>query len=207
MSSEELTWIKEKYSTKNCPVLFDVGAHNFHDSIAMKQLIYHAAVYAFEPDLNNLAKYKQLADSYKINVIDNAVSDKTGVLTFYTANNEASGSLIYPSVKNNFGESKTHENLVFNLQGTTVKTITLEEFCKGQNIQTIDHMHLDVQGAEYSVIKGLGNLRPKSIFAETCEFKTYKTNLTLEDFDDLMTDKDYKIIKRFQYDTLYEFTA
>ena len=65
-------------------------------------------------------------------------------------------------------------------------------------------MHLDVQGAEYNVIKGISETcKPNSIFAETCEFKTYQTNLTIEIFDKLLFEKGYKIVERFEYDTLY----
>ena len=72
-------------------------------------------------------------------------------------------------------------------------------------IKKIDYMHIDVQGAEYKVVVGLGDLRPTYIFAETCEFETYDTGVTLSDFDELMKEKGYKIIQRHDYDTLYVY--
>jgi 2-O-methyltransferase len=204
MNTNELNWVIEKYYKKENPIFLDIGAHNFHDSIVLKQNVPHASVYAFEPDYNNIHRYKAAAIDQGVFVVQKAMSDKSEVTTFFPANNEASGSIIYPSVKNTLGESATHNNLTFDLTGVSVVTTTLEAFAKENNIKHIDHIHLDVQGAEYKVICGLGEaLRPSSIFAETCEFKTYKTNLTLEDFDNLMFEKGYRIVERFEYDTLY----
>jgi hypothetical protein len=75
------------------------------------------------------------------------------------------------------------------------------------NIDHIDYLHIDVQGNEHSVIKGLGNYRPYFIFAETCEFDTYESGTSLEKFELDLQDMGYEAIKRFRDDTLYKLKS
>ena len=93
------------------------------------------------------------------------------------------------------------------MEGFIVPAITLEDFCKENNIDHIDVIHMDVQGNEYWAIKGLGDnkqLYPKILYCETYEFHTYETNgIKLEDLDNLLFSMGYQIGLRLQFDTLY----
>ena len=88
--------------------------------------------------------------------------------------------------------------------GYEVQIVRLDTFCELNNIDHIDYLHIDVQGAEKFVIEGLGILKPYFIFAETCEFATYESGITTEEFDSYMNNLGYEIVKRFRDDTLYK---
>lgn len=116
-----------------------------------------------------------------------------------------SGSICTPVVNEVGMGLNSHKNILFDVTGIEVLTIRIDTFCKANAITHIDYMHIDVQGAEDKVIKGLGDIRPSFIFAETNCFgnKVYQTTTTINDFDNLMTQIGYYILDRDHSDTLY----
>jgi len=206
MSSFNLSWVNQYVSKKEI-VIFDIGAHNFVDSINFKRSFPNANVYAFEADKVNVEKYGENAEAFGVKVINVAVSDTNGEATFYnseTMNGKewtCSGSLMKPVTINGTNEG-THAGLLYNLEGYQVKTMKFETFCDENKI-TPNVVHIDVQGAEKIVMSAIGKYRPEIVFAETCEFDTYETNTSLKEFDDLMFSLGYEIKQRLQFDTLY----
>ena len=208
MSSFNLQWINQYNLNKSNLVIFDIGAHNFSDSINFKRNFPNASVYAFEADVVNVEKYGKNAEDNGVKVINFAMSDVNGEATFYNSEtlngNEwtCSGSLMKPITKDGTKEEVCHPGLLYNTDGYLVKTIKFETFCDENKI-TPNVLHIDVQGAEKSVMSAVGKYRPELIFAETCEFDTYETNTNLKEFDDLMFSLGYEIKQRLEYDTLY----
>ena len=192
--------------------VIDVGGWNFSDSITIKRSLPHAQVVCFEPADVNLSNYAANAIRHGIHIVPLAVSDENSEAVFFPSVAwkgrpwSASGSLMKPVVKAGTEEGIQHESLIYDLKGCEVKTIRLDTCCELNRFEPIDYLRMDVQGGEYKVIRGLGELRPALIFAETCEFETYETSMTIERFDQLMTSLDYQILKRFRDDTLYKHT-
>ena len=188
-------------------VIFDIGAHNFADSINFKRSFPSADVYAFEADKINVEKHGKNAEDFGVKVVNLAVSDTNGEATFYNSEtmngNEwtCSGSLMKPVTKNGTNEG-VHAGLLYNMEGYQVKTIKFETFCDENKINP-NVIHIDVQGAEKNVMSAIGKYRPEIVFAETCEFDAYETNTSLKEFDKLMISLGYEIKQRLQYDTLY----
>lgn len=207
MSSFNLNYVQHIIGKTDGLIIFDIGAHNFQDSINMKSTFPNSDVYAFEPDVLNIKKYADNARSSGVKVFDFAMSDELGETTFYNSETlkgqewTCSGSLMKPVTKGDTNEG-LHEGLLYNLSGYNVQIKTIKEFCDSENISP-DVIHMDVQGAETKVMRGIGNYRPKIIFAETCEFHVYETHSSLEEFDSLMFSLGYKIVERLPHDTLY----
>lgn len=207
MSSFNLNWINQYVTKKENLVIFDIGAHNFSDSINFKRNFPQATVYAFEADKTNIEKYGSGAENSGVKVVNIAVSNENGEATFYNSEtmngNEwtCSGSLMKPVIKNGTNEG-VHAGLLYNIEGYTVKTVKFETFCDENNISP-NVLHIDVQGAEKNVMSAIGKYRPEIVFAETCEFDVYETNTSLQEFDELMFSLGYEIKERLQYDTLY----
>ena len=208
MSWLNLDKVKSIINASEVKCIFDIGAHNFADSINLKQSFLSAEVYAFEPDKKNILLYEQTATQHGVKVVNLALSDEEGEVLFYNSETHhgaewtCSGSIFKPVVYEGTGQSITHPAIMYNTAGYPVKTTTLENFCNSQNISP-DILHIDAQGAETKIINGLGKYRPRIIFAETCEFDTYETGTDLANFDSLMLDIGYKVFERYQYDTLY----
>ena len=207
MSSFNVNYVNQFIKKTEGLVIFDIGAHDFRDSIGLKQHFPQATVYAFEPDSLNILKYSNTAKRLGIVVVDQAMSDQEGEVTFYNSETmkgvewSCSGSILKPVTVNGTNEG-LHEGLLYNLTGHLVKATTFKAFCDENKICP-DVVHMDVQGAETKVMMGIGEYRPTLIFAETCEFKVYETNTNLEEFDKLMFSLGYEIVERLPTDTLY----
>ena len=206
MSYFNKNWIREIIGHKDNLVIFDVGAFDFEDSISFKIEFPKSKVYAFEAFDYNCQVYGNRAIQSGISIHNMAVSDNNGEIDFYNSidlnGNQwtQSGSILRPSDKEGV---EIHKGLNYNKDGIKVQTVRLDYFCKINQIENIDLIHMDVQGAEYYAIKGLGELRPKIIFCETCEYESYQNSLTLNDLDNLLFEMGYEVKERLIYDTLY----
>lgn len=201
----EIAVIQKTIGSKKNFVIFDVGGCNFIDSSHFKRNFPNADVYSFEPSVENLHLHANYAQSNNVIVVPTAISDKDGVSTFYNStSHDGAGSTLKPIVKNGTVEGIHHTGVYYNLIGYEVQTMRLDTFCKLNNIKNIDYLHIDAQGAEHNVIKGLGEYRPYFIFAETCEFETYESKTTLADFETLLFEMGYEVVNRFRDDTLYK---
>lgn len=206
----EVRVIKRIFQNKRDIVIFDVGACNFHDSLYFREYFPFAQIYAFEPDRINLQNFSSKASDSHIHILPIALSDNDDSVIFYpsvsyTGNeHRASGSILKPKTRPGTSEGVHHESLIFDLQGYPVQTVRIDTFCNLNEIAHIDFLHMDVQGAESKVLKGLGAVRPTFVFAETCEFDTYESDTTSESFEQLIYDLGYEPVKRFRDDTLYK---
>lgn len=205
---EELRLLEEIFGNEQGLVVFDIGACNFNESRQFKETL-NADVYAFEPDKDNIEAHREAAEKAGVRVFPIALSDEDSETIFYPSDNldgntwRYSGSLIKPVVKEGTSEGVFHHGLIYNLDGYRVITKRFDTFCKENNIMKVDFVHIDVQGAETKVLSALGEYRPRLIFAETCEFETYETGTTLEEFDYFMSQLGYEIKQRYLYDTAY----
>lgn len=196
MSDFDMNWI-EQYLKKPPKVIFDIGCYNGIDSMMFKQKYPQAEVYSFEASpttYSRLIANPSLTKNLKI--YHYAMSNFIGEIDFHDSYgiNDCSGSILESQHKRTDLKFKTP---------VKVPTTTIEKFCQDNDIKEIDLIHMDVQGAEFCVMQGIGNMRPKMIFCETAEYDNYKNAGTLEDFDDLMGDAGYMIEKVLQYDTLF----
>ena len=212
MSDFNPSWIQQVLPNKQDLVIFDIGSFNFSDSINLKRAYPSAKVYAIEADKLNYDTYSQGAISADVSTHYFAITDKTGEVTFYPSrnisfnNNEqldnwtCSGSILKPI-------ESADPRIKYDMEGFTVPSIRLDDFCEQNGIDHIDVIHMDVQGNEYWALKGLGDnkkLYPKILYCETFEFHTYESGgLKLEDLDQLLFSMGYQIGLRLQFDTLY----
>lgn len=194
-------------------VIFDIGACDFGDSIVLKNRYPNCDVYAVEADPTNYSNNYRHAEAFGIKTYNFAMSDKTGVATFYPSLYETTqkrnwryaGSIIKPLLKPNTNEALNH-TVLYDTEGIDIPTKRFDEFCKEINVVRIDLLFIDVEGAEYKVLNSLGDIRPKLIFAETAHYKTksFDNELDLDGFDDLLFSLGYEIVERLEYDTLYK---
>ena len=137
--------------------IFEIGSCEGEDSIRYRKLFPNANIYAFEPLPDNVRLIKQNFLRHGIeNVIciNKAISSENGTVDFYVSSGRPSNaeesdwdygnkssSLLQPEeslIKSTFLEFKTK---------IEVETISIDDFCKDNNIRKIDFIHLDVQGA------------------------------------------------------------
>lgn len=176
------------FSRNQALVIFDIGACEAEDSIRYANLFPKSTVYAFEPRTDNCFKAKELIRQYKKSniVLEHvALGNKNGVAEFFLSEGDPrelkndehwnygnkSSSLLPPS-----DEIKKHtEWLKFNNK-IEVGTKRLDDYVKEKKIESIDFVHLDVQGAELMVLHGAGNFLKniKSVWLEVESVELYK---------------------------------
>ena len=163
-------------------VMIDVGAHQ---GTSCSPFIDNGwKVFAFEPNPSTreklIAKYNKCDN---INIDSRAVSDKQAEgIDFYTSDVSTgiSGMLAFHS---------SHEKKY------KVNVTTVTDIIKEHNIDKIDFLKIDVEGYDFSVLKGVpwDKIQPDVI---ECEFEDAKTNLlghSWKDICEYLVDKGYTV--------------
>ena len=174
--SEVLKFVKS-YLPQD-PIILEAGAYNGEDTIEMSKFWPTARIYAFEPVPELYYELKKRTSTYsQIKTYSSALSDKQGLATFYiseyTSNPGvagASGSLLAPK-----DHLKYATNVIFPKQ-IKVKTDTIDQWAKKNNINHIDFMWLDMQGHELTALKKALTILPKVklIYTEVEFVKAYE---------------------------------
>jgi len=203
------------FKVNNVLTVFDIGACEGEDSIKYHKLFPEAKVYAFEPRkenvLNATKNFERHHSSTAIQIIEEALSDEIGSATFHLSSGYPDGgaedswnrynkssSLLEPEIE----ESKKYwPSLEFN-GSIEVKTNTLENFCRVNQIDIVDFIHMDVQGAEMKVLAGAGSYihHIKAIWMEVEDVALYKGQPLRNEVESFM--KKCSFVKIFEQEAL-----
>lgn len=156
------TLLEFKKFLKPNQVVYDLGANEGYYSISASKIVgKFGKVFAFEPMPENLIHLNRHVNKNKIEnitVINKAVADKNGKVTFSMTDDRAGNTYISSSPK--FDESKSN---------FLVETVTVDHFCLVEHNLPPDLIKIDVEGAEYDVLKGaeevIKTFRPVVILA------------------------------------------
>ena len=146
--------------------IFDVGAYDGLDGLILAIKNPNLMVHAFEanPDLikviknnkNEIEKYKKIKiKNYRIN--NKAISDINSSLIFNIAKNPTVSSLneFSKNIDKTWpGYREAHCTVIKKIE---VEGITLEKYCIDNEIKKINYLHIDTQGSDLKVLKGLKN--------------------------------------------------
>ncbi len=144
--------------------IFDVGAFNGLDGLILAIKNPDSMVHGFEANPNlikEIKKNKKKIESFKKIKINNykinnyAVSDKNSFLKFNIAKNPTVSSLneFSKNIDKTWpGYREAHCTVVKKIR---VKSITLEKYCIDNKINIINYLHVDTQGSDLKVLKGL----------------------------------------------------
>lgn len=187
MDFDEFDFIK-KVSRKG-DVIIDIGANIGVYSFWFDKCISdEGRIFAFEPDKNNLIKFRYNMELNKettaISIYDLAVSNKEGVIDFFSGLDEQSSI--------SFQTNKA------GMETCQVKTTTLDGFCKQENIEVVNFLKIDVEGAEYLVLEGAKELLTnKSIKVIQLELNNHINNYNLKvaDVVKMMNEFNYSLYR------------
>lgn len=138
---------------KTGDVVIDIGAHiGYYTLIFAERVGEKGSVFAFEPEPSNfylLTKNVTANNYHNICLEQTAVSDADGECTLYTFQTSSGANRIYQSTNKKYEKSKP----------VIVKTTNLDNYFKYHPLKDrINFIKIDVEGAEYKVLKGMENI-------------------------------------------------
>lgn len=178
--------IKELCNTTN-PIIFEIGSADGLDTLEFINVFNDSnfKLYCFEPYDVNINEFKRNIDDKRVHLYEGVVGDKNGTVDF----NISIGQNIYSSSLKEPGDAlfKTWSNLFPDKSSfikSKVNSITLDAFVEENNIEKIDFIWMDCQGAEDLVIKGGKNSfvnKVKYLYTEYSDSEIYVGEPTLND--------------------------
>ncbi|MGF1986573.1 MAG: FkbM family methyltransferase [Nostoc sp. ZfuVER08] len=143
--------------------VFDVGAHIGSYSILLSKLVGNTGkVYSFEPTPSTFKKLKNNLNAYNcnnVNVYQRVVysENKPMEINLFPDEYSSWNSLGKPQMV----DPTTLSNYVPLATSVVVEGMSIDTFCKENNIQNIDFLKIDVEGAESDVLQGTIQLLQK----------------------------------------------
>lgn len=156
------------------PVIVEIGAHYGEDTLRFLETFPNAQIFSFEPDKRNIEIFKKLVNQPNIELIEKAVSNENGQAQFYPS--YVSSVINDVPSKYDFISKDEYISLGLNGSGASslkkgfkncineeyfVNTIRFDDWYSDNDLEIIDFVWIDVQGAEKAVIDGMGNVIKK----------------------------------------------
>ena len=203
----------EKFSGTNKPIIMDIGSNDGEEILEFLELYPSCKVYAIEADPEC---FKRLQNRFetdsRVKCFNLAIADINGTINFNCSsgfankeqrrtntNHDYSGSILKPKL-----HLKIHPNIKFEKK-IIVNCMTLDSFIVSHNLLAPDFMWIDVQGAEYNVLRGgketLNNT--KAIYTEYSLKELYEGQKDLWFIANYLKDFGFKLKKRFKDDALF----
>lgn len=188
-----LKWI-EKINDGKKGVIFDVGGNHGGYTKAVRSIFSdEVTIHAFEPSVKTFAIFKEHTQQITGVVANNiGLGENEATLTLFS-NTEGSG------LASVYDRKIEHYGIVMD-QKEEVKISTVDLYCKQMNINNILLLKLDIEGHEFSALKGAaGMLKAKAI--QCIQFECGGTNIDsrtyFKDFYDLLSPqyRIYRILK------------
>jgi len=195
------------FSSESKLVIFDIGACEGEDSIRYSRLFPEARIFTFEPLPSNRALIQyhfKRHHATRCELIPLALSDRAGYADFFVSSGAPDEKVLgedwnYGNKSNSLlppGEAQSHQIPWLKYETKiVVQTETLETFCKSRNLEQVDFIHMDVQGAEWLVLQGASNMLPKitAIWLEVANEQVYKGQKVGNEIESFLRKKGFKV--------------
>lgn len=165
---------------------FDIGAQMGYLSLIAASVAKDVRVHAFEPEQHNLTRFQSniaLNRMTNVCVVDQAVSDTTGKLKLYLADNNNAGT--HSTIP---GISNVSDRFL------ELPCTTLDDYVRSEAVGRIDIIKIDVEGGELEVIRGAHNTlteRTPTLIMEMSDALQEARTFSTSSFKQLLADMGY----------------
>ena len=178
------------------PIIFDIGAHVGSVTKIYRSLFPRAFIYSFEPFPQSFQELlKNTEGDSRIFCHQKAASCKEGNAILNVNMYSATNSMLATDDR---GSSFWGDGLLDTISRIQVNTTTVDLFCKETGISNIDILKMDVQGAEFSVLKGatdmLKNQQIALIYIELILCPTYKGQNKFHEYLSFLASFGYEML-------------
>ena len=142
-------------------VIFDIGSRDCMQSIEFYHSFPNAKIYAFECNPNTLPLCRKNIEPYsdRITLVEGAVCDYDGDITFYPINQQKTITTWEdgnPGASSLFKSNGKYEHETYIQDEIKTNCHRLDSVMKKYNIPKVDIIWMDLQGAELLALKSLG---------------------------------------------------
>lgn len=193
-------WLRELGITPT--TIVDLGSFDGGDAVRFSTFFPSSRVVTVEADPERFPLVQNNLSGSQIEVEHIAVCEQDGPIAWYSSTIDgevnAQGS-IYAHTED-YRQTFSFVKQVDKPQ--TVEGTRLDSLCKRLAITHVDLLHMDIEGAEYSVLRGMGAIRPQTIFLETFDNR-FVGGATVADTDRLLMELGYCLVLDLGTDRLY----
>jgi FkbM family methyltransferase len=199
-------------------IIFDVGSRDCLQSIEFYNAFPHSKIYAFECNPNTLHICKKNIEAYsdRITLIEGAVCDYDGEITFYPINQQktiTSWKDGNPGASSLFKSNGSYIHEKYIQDEIKTNCHRLDTIMQKYNIPRVDIIWMDLQGAELLALKGLGSYldNVKYIHTEASHREMYSGQVMFKELNDFVLSHNFVIKNNLTYtgwqeDIIYERT-
>lgn len=197
---------------QDAKIILEIGGHYGEDTMRFYKYFPNSKIYSFEPDPRNIEIFKKTCQNIdNISLIEKAVSNVSDKeLIFHQVYNKKDEDILQDKYKyigkEDYKELKLSGSGASSLKNTNrtdlniynkiiVKSIKLDDWYKNNNIDIIDFIWIDVQGAEKEVIDGCKNILHKIRFIQLEYGETsYEGGLSKKETYNMMINNNFELI-------------
>ena len=187
-------WIVENLNDDS--VIIEAGAASGTDTLWFGQNFPNGRIFAFEPlNISYDKTVQRVATCDNVEVYNVALGPTESTEELYVSSNRVSSSLLKPT-----GHIQFHPRISFENK-STVKTINLDNFLRGQGVEEVDLMWLDMQGYEHTVLShSLETLsKTRYLYTEVSLKEMYADSVLYNEFKSWLKERGFKVLHEFLY--------
>jgi FkbM family methyltransferase len=195
------------------PVILEIGCNSGSHTLWFLDAFANPQIHCFEPDPRAINRFKKkVGQRNNVTLYEIALSDREGEITFHQSDGQRDERQVqqWPegwdfsgSIRKPKEHLKEYPWVTFE-RSIAVKTATLDGWCREHNIDQIDFIWMDVQGAEMDVIKGGREALSKThyLYTEYGTKELYEGQVTLKQL--LKHLPQFKALIRYPNDILLQ---
>lgn len=169
-------YMTDNAKPKKPDTVIEVGAYHGRDTAMFAKLA--DKVIAFEPSPRNYSIAKENLNRFSnVQLINKGVWKERDELKIKYGESSGDDGFLEPDS----GDTETKE--------TEIPVNTLEEYVKELDIESVDYLKVEAEGAEPEIIEGLGDLRPQNIVVNIDKERNEET--PGREIVDMLTEKGY----------------
>lgn len=191
-----------KLKLKDNPTIIDVGANKGQSIKRFKKIFPMCTIHSFEP---NFLEYKNIKEKFKsdksININNFALGEKEEIKSFNITAKSGNSSFNKINFNTKWLKKRAKQFGVSEKEYTKsvvdVNVVTLDNYCKNQNISQIDILKIDTQGYEDKVLEGSQKILEKNILSiiemEIILDNIYDKYLTFSDVEKYLLKNKFRL--------------
>lgn len=161
--------------------VIDVGAHVGYFTLYAARLATTGRIFSFEPNKESfhlLEENIKLNNFTNVNAVNSGVSDKTGKAELFLSKDSSIGNSMY---------------LKDSTEKETIQVMSLSDIIKNYNIDFINFLKLDCEGAEFDIILNLPLEIFKKIHKISAEVHPYLVHKKINDFTNFVIKNRFNV--------------